>query len=249
MTLASRLMLVTVLPILAALGIVGIAAFETRDRIDAAVEETRVAHLLGMLQATGQANLSIGLALDQIGLMQARIEREKAADQAIVAIDVFGANGRAIYSTDRGALGEPVGEDWVARIADSDLWRINAGGDATFGVRLENDLGKPAGGIAVTVADAERADRSLGWALLIASHAGLAAILVGLVGALLAFRFARRMTRPFSRAADILTAPAPPAGREGAFDAAARAARTAWQQADQAVEVGLARLEALDNVA
>ncbi|MFK8252752.1 hypothetical protein [Ancylobacter terrae] len=249
MTFTSRLIILSVVAVLAAIAAVSAVAFEVRARIDAAIDETRVSHLLGSLQATGQANLDIGLALDQIGLLQARIEREKAGDPAILGIDVFDAQGHPLYTTDRGSLGEPVPDGWLVHLDDPGVWHTADRGDQTFGVRFENDLGKPVGGIALTIAEAGRSRSALEWGLIIAAHAMIAALGAAVLAGIAAFLYGRRATRPFVQAAVLLHDPAAAAGRPAlAFDAGALAARAAWVEADAAVSAGLERLGALDDV-
>lgn len=66
MTFVSRLILVAVVSVTAAVVAVAVIAFSASDRVGAEIERARVANLLGTLRASTEANLSIGLALDQI---------------------------------------------------------------------------------------------------------------------------------------------------------------------------------------
>lgn len=64
MTFVSRLILVAVVSVTAAVVAVAVIAFSASDRVGEEIERARVANLLGTLRASTEANLSIGLVLD-----------------------------------------------------------------------------------------------------------------------------------------------------------------------------------------
>ncbi len=246
MTFVGRLVLVVAAAVLAIVVVVAAGAYLAGQRVTAEIERARVSHLLGNLRSTTEANLSIGLALDQVSSLQARIEREKAGDPSILAIDIFNTAGRSIYSTDRGAVGEAVPDSWSKSPVTEEIWSQSARGETVFGTRFDNDLG-PAGGISVSVSDSARAGRNerlLTDLILRAAATALAGIAAAV---LLAWVFAVVMTRPFRNVAAILRgADAPDVPGRG-MEHLASQTRRAWARSEERIDAGTRQLEALDD--
>lgn len=98
MTFFRRLLLVILSSIAITLLAVSAAALFSGRQVSREVELARVSPVLGVLRGDAEANLSVGLTLDQVVLLQSRIEREKVNDPSIVAIDIFNPQGRTVYS-------------------------------------------------------------------------------------------------------------------------------------------------------
>lgn len=248
MTFVSRLILVAVVSVTAAVVAVAVIAFAASDRVGEEIERARVANLLGALKTATEGNLSIGLQLDQISLLQPRVEREKANDPSILAIDIFNAGGRAFYSTDRSVIGEEVSQDWVSRLGTEDQWAAAERGDTVFGTRFENDLGV-AGGISVTVSDEARSARADRLGLDLLTRTAVACALAGLAAALAALLFAHLLTRPFDKVARVLRGEGPVSADDGGLTLFAEAAVKSWRDAEARVDRGLGQLGALDDAA
>lgn len=238
--------MVVIFSVLLTIAAVAAGAFLAGERVNAEIEEARVSRLLGALRSTTEANLSIGLALDQISPLQSRIEREKASDSSVLAIEIFNAAGKSVYSTDRGSVGESVTGTWAKKLQDDGIWQTDTRGETVFGTRFENDLGL-AGGIAVIVSDKSRQDRgdTLHFDLLKRS-ASLAAVAVVLaVLSTLAFVYA--VTRSFDRAARVLRGEAGVDASGQGLELLASQAKETWTKSEQRIERGLAQLGALDD--
>ncbi|MFG1301094.1 hypothetical protein V5F49_14975 [Xanthobacter sp. V3C-3] len=250
MTFVSRLILVAVISVTAAVVAVAVIAFSASDKVGEEIERARVANLLGTLRASTEANLSIGLLLDQISLLQPRIEREKTNDPSILAIDVFNPGGRAVYSTDRSAIGEEVSQDWIRRLGTDLAWTEAERGDTVFGTRFENDLGV-AGGIAVTVSDEARSARSGRLGLDLASRTLVLVVATSLAAALAALAFTYVLTRPFERIARILRGDggSGAGGDDNGLTQLAESTVRGWRDAEARVDRGLGQLGALDDAA
>lgn len=246
MTFVGRLVLVVAAAVLAIVIVVAAGAYLAGQRVTAEIERARVSHLLGNLRSTTEANLSIGLALDQVSSLQTRIEREKAGDPSILAIDIFNVAGRSIYSTDRGAVGEAVPDSWNKAPETEDIWSQSARGETVFGTRFDNDLG-PAGGISVSVSDSARTGRNerlLTDLILRAAATALAGIVVAV---LLAWVFAAVMTRPFRNVAAILRGEDAAAAPGRGMEHLASQTRRAWARSEERIDAGTRQLEALDD--
>jgi len=248
MTFVSRLALVVIAAVAATVVVVTLICFAASERVSVEIERARVANLLTNLRTATEANLAIGLTLDQISPLQERIEREKATDASVLAVDIFNATGRAIYSTDRGLIGESVSPDWVQRLANAGIWQTIERGDTVFGTDFENDLGV-AGGIAVTVSDRNRISRSDTLGLSLAGLA-LTLALVGMAAAgCAALVVSYLVSRPFDRVARILSGEITAPAAAGTLAQLAGRTHQSWVEAEARVDRGLSHLGALDDAA
>lgn len=246
MTFVSRLALVVISSVIATVVAVAAICFTASERVNVEIERARVSNLLNTLRTATEANLSIGLALDQISTLQERIEREKAGDSAVLAIDIFNTAGRTIYSTDRTLVGENVPTVWNERSVAPGIWQLTERGDTVFGTHFENDLGL-AGGISVTTSDRYRIARaeSLGLNL-----AGIAlALMAGgaLFSGLAASSFGYLVSRRFDQVARVLSGEPLSASADGSLPQLAVEARHSWIEAEARVDRGLGQLGALDD--
>lgn len=248
MTFMSRLAFVVIFAVIATVVAVAVICFAASERVNVEIERARVSNLLTNLRTASEANLAIGLSLDQISPLQERIEREKAGDASVLAIDVFNSTGRTFYSTDRSMIGESVPGDWVKRLSDAGIWQTAERGDTVFGTHFENDLGV-AGGISVTASDRGRIARSESLGLSLIGLLVLLAAGGSVVAGLAAGTFNYVMSRPFERVARILTGEAVSTAGEGGLPRLAVATQRSWAEASARVDRGLSQLGALDDAA
>lgn len=248
MTFVSRLALVVISAVVATVVAVAVICFAASERVNIEIERARVANLLTNLRTATEANLSIGLSLDQISPLQERIEREKAGDASVLAIDIFNAAGRAAYSTDRSVIGENVPADWVKRLAAGGIWQTVERGDTVFGTHFENDLGV-AGGISVTTSDRARLARSESLGVSLIALLAILGVGAGAVAGLAAGVFGYVMSRPFERVARILSGEVVNPSAESALPRLAIEAHRSWIEAEARVDRGLSHLGALDDAA
>lgn len=246
MSFRRRLLLVVACAIVAALLAVAATAWRASGDVGDAIERGRATYLLGVIRTAAETNLSFGLPLDQMPAIEALMEREKLSDPSILAIDVFYPEGRSVYSTDRGALGEPVLATWTEALRAPGLWQLSAHRELVLGTRIENELGTAAGGVAITLSGQPRETRDFALAV---DLAGLTAI-VTLAGVFLsgfAVRpLARVLTRRFARAANALTATEPAPAR-GTLAQAAHEVRERWHASEAAAARAMQQLRALDD--
>ena len=130
MTFFGRLILVICVSLSATILAVAGTAFFVGEKVGEEIELARVSHLLGTLEQTTEANLAIGLSLDEISSLQPMIEREKADDAGIVVIDIFNAAGISVHSTDRGSIGEQVESAWKTHLGHDGIWHGRLRGEA-----------------------------------------------------------------------------------------------------------------------
>ncbi len=110
--------------------------------------EARLRLVLASLVGTIQANLDFGLPLPSLRQIQEQLERTMASQPGLRAIDVVDDNGIALFSSDRGAEGEPAPSPWVSAMnerREGDLWRAQDRGELAFGLPIVSDIGRTVG--------------------------------------------------------------------------------------------------------
>lgn len=203
------------------------------DRLALRSSEANIDFLLGQLRDSIEANVGLGLPLANIRLVQNLVERAKAADDRVLAIEVFSPTGVSLFNTDRGSIGESIPAAWSGVIRHrvvGDRWRVEELGDIVVGEVMRNDFGEPVGYLAVTMSGEARNRHADGLldALLarmaIVVPAGLAVVMLVAMVAL------DRATRDVRQLADLLLG-RPVLGADARFAGAAEGARRAVDRA------------------
>lgn len=128
------------------------------------LSEAHDAHLLNTLESNVQSRMSIGLSLNQLESLQPAIELERASAPSVLSIDLYSDKGLLLYSTDRSAVGSQVPAGWVSALNRNALWHLDGVAERVIGARIEDDLGVPIGGIALTIdTQAKQTTWSLKW--------------------------------------------------------------------------------------
>lgn len=216
MSLPDRLVLLTapiaVLFLVLSAGLI----YRTFDQLDLERARSLASLVLSEVRETLQANVDLGLTLGRVRVAQDLIERKRAQNSEILAIDVFGADGVTRFSTDRGTIDQTVPAAWLeaARSREGgDVWTLDEQGGVLFGTIVESDYGEAVGHVAIFVAATEWEDRSR--ALL----SSLARTLLWLLPVSVALLFAgtrlisHRATSEFVAAAAILRSGPSPRGQ------------------------------------
>lgn len=219
------------------------------DRLNVEQVRARTAFVIGTLKSGIEANVALGLPLADVAVAQDMIDRQRAADPSVVAIDVLGPDARTVFSTDRGVVGEaapPAWQDSLA-VAGGAAWAADDAGQLVFGAPLDVGIGRPVGEVAVALSATEQQARG---AALTADlvQVGLLALVVALVVAALAgLLVGRAMLRPFRSVTAILGGV--PSAASDRLAESARAAVAAADAATLDLERATATLRALDNAA
>lgn len=179
----------------------GLVAFlDFRD----AYRTVTLAHIGFVAKATRGAiedGMSLGMALPEFRQAQEIISRERARNPGIEAIVVFDADGRIVFSTDAGEIGDRLPDRLSAlrgAATGRGIWRADDGPLLLAGIGLESDLGEVVGGVLIRyAADAmaavlERAAAALG---------GLAVLILAVALPVAAFGI-RLAFRPVTAALD-----------------------------------------------
>ncbi|MCF3935668.1 hypothetical protein L1787_19935 [Acuticoccus sp. M5D2P5] len=175
---------------LAALTAFVVVAARTVEQGDRALGGAELDFVLGETEQTIERNLQLGLPLAELQQVEPLLERALAHAQSVIAADVFSQNGTTLFSTDRGAVGEPVPEAWREAIANRrthQSWQAEEPQTMTIGRPLANDFNHVEGWVALIV---DRASLAAPLSLLgpllaqngvIIALAGLAALILGAV--------------------------------------------------------------------
>lgn len=229
---STRIILALMATTAAALLLCAGLVFGGLDRLALRSSEANIDFLLGQLRRSVEANVGLGLPLANIRVVQNLVERAKATDGRVLAVEVFSPAGVSLFNTDRGSIGESIPAAWRSAIRSrivGDRWRVEELGDIIVGEVMRNDFGEPVGYLAVTLSSEARDRHAEG--LIVALSARLAwvapiVLAAALVMAVFMFDWTTRDIRQL--AAQLLGRQAP---GSGVFAGAAQDARSAVDRA------------------
>ncbi|MDQ6435504.1 hypothetical protein RB623_15710 [Mesorhizobium sp. LHD-90] len=162
---ATRIILAVLGVTCAGLALCAALVFGSTDRVALRTAEANIDFLLTQLRDTIEANANLGLQLADVRVVQDLIERAKAADPQVVAVEVFSPEGISLFNTDRGSIGEAISGLWRTAVryrVENERWRVEEFGNIVVGQAIRNDFGEPIGNLAITVSGAARADMARG---------------------------------------------------------------------------------------
>lgn len=202
----------------------GLLIYGSLDRSRVHAAQTNVDFVLGQLRNSMEANVNLGLPLQDIRLAQDLIEEVRAGDPQILAVEIISAAGLSQFNTDRGSIGEPIRSSWQEAIThanDHGGWSVQEFGDLVVGEVIRNDFGEPVGYIAITLAGQSREDYASTIAVTMLSFSAFILPLALLVVAAAALMILRHASTNLRQTLRRLTEPAPsPAVTFGMTDAA-----------------------------
>jgi hypothetical protein len=220
------------------------------ERNVSSLAEARLRLVLASMGSTIQANLDFGLPLASLRQIQELLERTLAKQPGLRAIDVIGDDGTSLFSSDRGAEGEPAPAPWLAAMQerrDGDLWRAQDRGELAVGLPIVSDIGRTVGHV-VLVRPAPQEWQPLSdtaTALLVNLPLAAAAGLVAGLG--VAWLVRRRHRRLLVLVGSLREAHTPHAATEDTLARATVAALAAAAAAGAALAACRAELERIDH--
>lgn len=157
---ATRIIIAVLGTTILAIALCAVLIFGSLDRLRLGAAEANVDFMLTQLRGSLEANAGLGLPLADMRIAQDLIERAKANDEEILAVELFSPDGVSLFNTDRGSIGEKVAPLWQDAIRyrfEDERWRIEELGNIVVGEVIRNDFDEPIGYIAVTISgDARR---------------------------------------------------------------------------------------------
>lgn len=141
--------------VLAGVLLVAFLLLNLRTQEEQGIQRARLSLTLAGLQETIEGDLALGLDLPDHRAIQPKLEKALANDRRLHAIDVVDRAGIALFSTDRGTIGEPLHAQ-VANAAGAaranHAWTALVGNEAVMGLPLHNAFGEVVGHISTTYA-------------------------------------------------------------------------------------------------
>ncbi len=116
--------------------------------------ETRFLFVSQSLKTALELNIGLGFPLAELRVSQDLIEREKADDDQILAIEVLDETGRSLFSTDRGTVGEEAPNRWFTALQTTggQRWTVIERDAIVIGVPIVNDFERTIGYVALQYA-------------------------------------------------------------------------------------------------
>ncbi|MBF5005613.1 hypothetical protein [Diaphorobacter caeni] len=139
-------------------GVLLIAALMLRIHNDEVneIQQSRVSLTVAELQESIETDIALGLELAENRSIQNQLEAALSADHSLHAIEVVSRSGVALFSTDRGAIGErwQPGVELAAAegVRNDRRWSANVGGEVVTGQLLHNAFGEIVGHVSATSA-------------------------------------------------------------------------------------------------
>ncbi|MEO1105454.1 MAG: hypothetical protein AAFW98_17250, partial [Pseudomonadota bacterium] len=178
--------------IFAAIVLVGLAGYaliaaRSMEQAQAALSDAQLRFVMSRAAEAIERNMRLGLPLAELQQAAPILENTLTRAPSILAADAFSADGTTLFSTDRGAVGEPVPPLWRAAIAErrGETFEAIALGHVTLGQPIRNDFGQIEGWAAIIVdrhATAAPLSRASQFLIAAAPITGIAALLAALVG-------------------------------------------------------------------
>lgn len=140
-----------------------------------------------------QTSLGLGLSFNELGMLPSLLEREKAADELMTGIDIFGADGKLVYSSDPARVGTTAPQPWMEAAFQPNVreWHSGTENELVAGIALKNNFDLTVGYLALRYTR-EYVDREVarmgGELLIIGVVAFLAASLVASLALLVVLR-------------------------------------------------------------
>ena len=108
-----RMIAVAVLVCFFAVGMAGLLNyFKYRATSDRIVKE-RLMVIADSVNSSIHSSLTLGLQFSDLAMLPSTMERERAADDLILGIEVFDTDGKPLYSTDRLRAGRTASKAWL----------------------------------------------------------------------------------------------------------------------------------------
>ena len=138
-----------------AVGMAGLLNYFKYRSTAGRIIEQRLTFTGKSIESSIQSSLSLGLQFADLATLPAMMERERATDDLILGIDVFDADGRPLYSTDRLRGNRPAPPAWVAaaRRAGNHNWVVHDDEESAVGIAIQNNFGLTIGHLALRYSD------------------------------------------------------------------------------------------------
>jgi sensor histidine kinase regulating citrate/malate metabolism len=133
---------------------IGMASLLNYFKLESTVKKlqrSRMAMVAGEVSDAMQRNLELGAALAESASLQQLIDRDRGADAAIIAIDIFDERGRVLFSTERTRAGLQIPDSWISAASRpvAGAWFVAEAQAFVTGLAVTNSFNVPVGGVSV----------------------------------------------------------------------------------------------------
>ena len=146
-----RMIVVALLVCLFAVGMAGLLNYFKYRGTAERIAKERLVVTGKLIENSIQSSLALGLQFSELGTLPGTMERERAADDLILGIDVFDTEGRPMYSTDRLRATRAAPTQWLAAAKRAGIkdWFVEDGANSAAGISIENNFGLTIGYLAL----------------------------------------------------------------------------------------------------
>jgi sensor histidine kinase regulating citrate/malate metabolism len=248
-SLGARITLTLMVVLSAAVALLALLSFNKYQKALEELVEARYRFVLQDVAQTLELSLDLRIPLNELSSLQGVLERRRAANADMQYIEIFDAEGRILFSSDRSTIGDVLPEHWVqANLwAGEGAWRRVDEDGFVLGLPLRTSFSQTIGGVVLAYAKAPIQEQlsTMAWQLL--RNCALTVVLFALLllGALqLLLRGPRRRLKELRAMFEGLPA-RPPA--PGALEPLALAAGQAVAAGAAALDAAAAELQRLDQ--
>jgi hypothetical protein len=135
------------------LGLVTLLSYFKFESSLTTITERRVGLIVERAKDSIESVMRLGLKLEDIEAVRGIVEKARGRDPRIANIHVFRTDSaRHVFASDAAEINAPVDPAWLAAQTTSanGNWRIQSGGRAVVGTRLDSSIVEGIGGVAVT---------------------------------------------------------------------------------------------------
>jgi hypothetical protein len=134
--------------------------YKFKSTIEKVVRD-RVLITANTIDASVESSLGLGMGFSELSMLPSLMERERAADRLVTAIEVFDPAGKILYSTTADRVGGSVPGHWLAAASRAkDEWTADAPREYVAGIVVRNNFNLAVGYIAMSY-DREYVARSV----------------------------------------------------------------------------------------
>lgn len=149
LSLSAKIILVLQLVFAFALALTGLLNYFKYEKTVGNIISSRFVVVASGIQSDVENSLDLGLNLSDIRNLQQLIERETAADDQILAMEIFNDGGDILYATRAGEQGRKIPEEWLRtmRRSEKSIWLATTDDAYVVGATVRNSFKQISGGL------------------------------------------------------------------------------------------------------
>jgi len=105
------------------------------------IVKSRVLVVANSIENSVQASLALGLSFGELNMLNSLLDRQKVSDELILGIDIFDTQGKQLYSTDAGQVGQAAPQEWLKAAGKAKAeWYVEEPSQFVTGIALKNNF-------------------------------------------------------------------------------------------------------------